>query len=174
MSNEAAEFILENPRLLDELFDGLKSPDDVIRGRTADALEKVAREKPGLFAAHIPELILVAENDQVAMVKMHLAMMFGHLVVCGEKINEITAALINLLEDESVFTKSWAIVSLCIIAKKYPPKGKNIFGSIAKHQDDKSIAIRTRVRKALALLGNEEAKFPKGWIKSKHLQNLDK
>ncbi len=172
MSDEAAEFILEKPQLLDELFDGLHSPNDVIRGRTADALEKVAREKPELFVARLSELIQVATNDHVAMVKMHIAMLLGHLVVCDEKIEEIVSALLRLLDDESAFTRSWSIVSLCIIGKKYPLKSKNIFESIARHQIDSSIAIRTRVRKAIVLLGNEDANFPKGWIKSTHLQDL--
>jgi HEAT repeat protein len=172
MSNEAAEFILENPQLFDELFDGLKSENDVIRSRTADALEKVARGKPELFINRLPELINSAKNDQVAMVKMHLAMILGHLVVCDEKIEEIVSALLILLGDESAFTRSWSIVSLCILGKKYPSKSKNIFESIARYQTDSSIAIRTRVRKAIELLVNEDAKFPKGWIKSTHLQDL--
>jgi hypothetical protein len=171
-SNEAADFILENPQLLDELFAGLNSSNDVIRGRTADALEKVAREKPDLFISRLPELINIANNDQVAMVKMHIAMLLGHLVVCDQKIEQIASALLRLLDDESAFTRSWSIVSLCIIGKKYPLKSKNIFERIARHQIDNSIAIRARVRKAIELLGNDDAKFPKGWIKSTHLQDL--
>ena len=172
MSDEAAEFILENPQLMDELFDGLKSANDVIRGRTADALEKVARVKPDLFINRLPELINIAKNDQVAMVKMHLAMIFGHLVVCDEKIEEIVSILLDLLDDESAFTRSWSIVSLCIVGKKYPSKRKTIFESIARYQTDSSIAIRTRVRKAIELLGNEDAQFLKGWVKSTHLQDF--
>jgi len=171
MSEEAAEFILENPQLFDELFAGLKSANDVIRGRTADALEKVARVKPDLFIDRLSELINIARNDQIAMVKMHLAMIFGHLVVCDQKIEEIVSALLILLDDESAFTRSWSIVSLCIVGKKYPSKSENIFESIARYQTDSSIAIRTRVRKAIELLGNEDAQFPKGWVKSIHLQD---
>lgn len=174
MSNEIAEFILENPQLLDELIEGLNSSNDVIRGRTADALEKIAREKPELFVARLSELIQVVTNDNLPMVKMHLAMMLGHLVVCGEKIDEITEALINLLDDESAYAKSWAIVSLCIVAKKYPDIRKRIFNRIVKYQNDKSIAIRTRVRKAIDLLGKESSQFPKGWIKSKYLQDIER
>ena len=106
------------------------------------------------------------------MVKMHVAMTLGHMVVCDEMIDEITTTLLILLDDESAFTKSWAIVSLCIVGKKYPSKNKTIFESIARYQADGSIAIRTRVRKAMRLLGSPAARFPNGWIKSQHLQDL--
>jgi HEAT repeat protein len=172
LSNEAAEFILENPVVFDDLFEGLKSPNDVIRGRTADAIEKVAREKPEILINRLSELVIIAKNDQVAMVKMHLAMTFGHLVACDEYIEEIESVLKFLLDDESVFTKSWAIASLCIIGKKYPSKRKPIFESIAKYHSNSSVAIRTRVRKAIELLGNDDAKFPNGWVKSIHLRDL--
>jgi HEAT repeat protein len=172
MANQAAEFILEHPRLLYELFDGLKSGEDLIRGRTADALEKVARTKPDLFIDYLPDLLHIARADQVPMVKMHLAMLFGHLLACDVDIVEILSVLLNLLDDKSAFVKSWSIVSLCIVGKRHPKYTKDIFEDIARLHDDSSIAIRTRVKKALELLGDEEAKFPKGWVKSIHLQDL--
>ena len=54
MANEAAEVILENPELIEELFEGLSSADEVVRGRTADALEKVGRTKPAFLAEDCP------------------------------------------------------------------------------------------------------------------------
>jgi hypothetical protein len=37
-------------------------------------------------------------------------------------------------------------------------------------QEDESIAIRTKAKKAINLLTDPRAQFPKGWIKSEHLQ----
>lgn len=42
-SNEVVEKVLEDPSLLPVLIKGLCVEDDVVRGRTVDALEKVAR-----------------------------------------------------------------------------------------------------------------------------------
>ena len=172
LSNETAEFILENPQLLNELLDGLKSTNDIVRGRTADALEKVARVTPQLLPNQLPILVEIVKTDQVPMVMMHVAMMLGHMVVCGEKIDEITSTLLGLLDDESAFTKSWAIVSLCIIGRKYPSKTRTIFERIAGYQADRSVAVRTRVGKAMEVLANPTVRFPKGWIKSQHMQDL--
>lgn len=49
MANEAAQFVLDNPQVFENLFSGLPEPDDVVRGRTADALEKVSRGRPDLL-----------------------------------------------------------------------------------------------------------------------------
>jgi hypothetical protein len=172
MADMAAEFILENPALVDELLAGLQSGNDVIRGRTADALEKVCRVMPELLVRHTPVIIEIAILDRVAMVQWHLAMLLGHLVPCGEFIEEITHTLCKLLKIGTAFTKSWAIVSLCIVAVTFPERKKAVFEEIAQYQDDASIAVRTRVRKGLAVLAKEGTRFPEGWVKSQHLQDL--
>jgi HEAT repeat protein len=172
MSNEAADFVLKNPELLDELFAGLSVSDDVVRGRTADALEKVSRARPDIMIDRLPKLIQVAKEDHVPMVKMHLAMIFGHLAIYEERLRELISTLLNLLDDGSVFTRSWAVVSLCIIGRKYPQERKQILERIEPIQRDQSIAMRTKARKAIDLLTKKNLPFPKGWIKSEHLQEL--
>lgn len=169
MSNEAAEFVLATPELFDELLEGLDETDDVIRGRTADALEKVSRSRPDLIVEHLEKLIRLSRADHLAMVKMHIAMIFGHLAGYEAHIDEIAPALLDLLQDESVFVKSWAIVSLCIIGRLYPGERGEILMRIAQLESHDSAAIRTKVRYAMNLLTNEGAAFPKGWIKSEHL-----
>ena len=172
MANEVADVVLKNPDLFDEVILGLDEADDVIRGRTADALEKIARVKPDLLVEHLPKLLQVTTEDTVPMVKMHLAMIMGHLAIYQEHAESLTECLFNFLEDESVFARSWAIASLCIFARKYPHLQPRIVDWIAAYRQDDSIAIRTRVRKALGLLTNEGTPFPKGWIKSEHLMGL--
>lgn len=172
MSNEAADLVLKNPELFDDLFEGLSVSDDVVRGRTADALEKIARARPDLLIDRLPKLLQVAEGDHVAMVKMHLAMIFGHLAMYEERLRELVSILLDLLDDGSVFTRSWAVVSLCIIGRKYPEEGHHILERIEPILKDRSIAMRTKARKAVDLLTNKDATFPKGWIKSEHLQGL--
>jgi HEAT repeat protein len=172
LADQAAEFILENPQLKEELFDGLKSEDPVIRGRTADALEKVARKEPELFIDQVQELIDLTRTETVPMVKMHLAMLFGHLVPCDQNIGEIIDILLYLLKDDSAFTKSWTITSLTIIGRKYPSNRDLVYESIFPLRADESIAIRTRVSKALETLVDDRNRFPKGWIKSIHLEDL--
>lgn len=171
-ANEVAEFILENPAAFGDLFAGLSENDDLVRGRAADAVEKVSRKRPDLLQGQLPVMTDLAYDEQVPLVKMHLAMIFGHLAVYPELVGQLKATLLFQLEDESVFTRSWAIASLCIVARKYPQECQDILDHIVTLQGDSSIAIRSRVKKALLLLTNPQAHFPKGWIKSVHLQGI--
>jgi HEAT repeat protein len=171
-SNQVADFVLANLDLFDELIGGLRVEDDLIRGRTADALEKIGRAHPERFLPYLPELIRLTRSDPVPMVRFHLAMILGHLSMFDERKSEITDALLDLIQDKSVFTKSWAIVSLCIVGRQYPEKSEEILNRLAQLKNDRSVAIRAKIRYAIPLLTNSNQAFPVGWIKSDHLQHL--
>jgi len=172
LADEVSAAVLQNPGLFDDLYAGLSESDAVIRGRTADALEKISRQRPDLIATHLPEIVDLSRSDQVPMVKMHLAMIFGHLALYEDLIDILQSTLLDLLEAESVFAKSWAIVSLCIIGRIYPQKSDRIVNHISQLQGDSSIAIRSRAGKALIILTNPSASFPKGWIKCEMINML--
>ena len=114
----------------------------------------------------------LAKTDPVPVVKMHLAMIFGHLAIYEESLDLLILALYDLLADESVFTRSWAIARLCIIGRKYQHECQRIVNRLSQLQGDQSIAIRSRVKKALTILTDPNAQFPKGWIKSEQLQRI--
>ncbi len=165
-ADQAAEAVLQYPVLIGDLVAGLDSPDAVIRGRTADALEKIARSRPDLTIWHLPLLLSLLKKDTVPMVRMHLAMMLGHFVEYSEYVDTIIPALLQALDETHVFTKSWAIVSLCIYARKYPRYWEEITKKIAELSIDPSKAIQTKVRYAMEILSDDEIPFPKGWVKS--------
>jgi len=172
MADEVADVVLKNPQLFDEVYAGLNESNDVIRGRTADTLEKFSRANPEFLKEHVSQLIQVAMEDPVAKFRMHLAMIFGHLAIYEGLVDDLCSVLLFMLDDKSVFARSWAIVSLCIIARKYPKKRDQILGCVVKLRKDSSIAIRTKVRFAIGVLTDEGSTFPKGWIKSEYLQEI--
>lgn len=171
-STQVAGFVLENPELFAELIIGLRSRDEVIRGRTADALEKIGRTKPELCRGHLQTILDCALHDQVPMVRWHLAMLAGHLSVFSDLVDSIAGALCDLLRDESSFVVSWTIVSLCIISRRAPKWRDKALEEISAMEFTSSAAIRSKVRNAVQLLMNEESPFPKGWVKSEHLSDL--
>ena len=83
-SDKVASFVLANPFLINDLVDGFKVQDDVVRGRAADALEKVARSLPEPVSEHLPTLLNSAREDPVPMVRWHLAMLLGHVSMIAE------------------------------------------------------------------------------------------
>jgi hypothetical protein len=77
-SNEVTKEVLENISLLPDLIQGLSVKDDVVRGRTADSLEKLGRSHHKLLIPYLPLLLEKARNDPIYMVRFHLAMILVH------------------------------------------------------------------------------------------------
>lgn len=170
LANEVAAAVLQNPELFVDMYAGLFESQDVIRAHASDALEKVARTRPDLFIERLPEMVSITRHESLPVVKMHLAMTFGHLALYEAQLDILRSVLVDLLEDESVFTKSWAIASLCIIGRMYPQESQSLVNRISQLQRDSSIAIRSRTGKALKILTNPSSPFPPGWIKSEQIK----
>jgi len=165
-AEEVSEDIIQNTELFDLLFEGLYEKDEVVRGRTAHALEKVSRAHPELFKGQIYELIKIARNDDIPFVKWHLAMIFANIDLSVDERKDVISTLFYLLDDKSVFVKSWSISSLTIIALENPDEKEVIIFRLNKLADNKSAAVQKRAIKALKTL-NEDYPLPKGWSKIK-------
>jgi HEAT repeat protein len=166
-ASDVADFVIDNPSRLSDLLEGLQETNNVVRGRTAHAIERISRTHPEWLIDYLPNFIAMTYQDQVPFVKWHLAMTLGNLTVLDKEIEAIIAALLDLLNDPAVFVKSWAITCLVIIGKRYPDYRQEIIERINSYRNDTSIAVRSKVTKAIHFLLNEDAPLPVGWIKSK-------
>jgi HEAT repeat protein len=165
-ANEAADRVLAQPQLIDQLVEGLSASEDVIRARTAHALERISRSQPELVHQLLPQFKKMALSDPVPMVKWHMAMIFGNLPLVLEELVQVIPILFQMLDDPSVFVKSWAIVSLTILGRRHPVKRTQIAEQIRRLQNDQSTAVRHKVLKALKVLESEAEPIPAGWVKS--------
>jgi hypothetical protein len=165
-ANEVADMIIRNPRRLPQLIEGLDEANDLIRGRTAHSLERISRRNAEMLKPIASRLIKAATTDKVPMVKWHIAMMLGNMEFPKEEIDRVLPSLYLLLEDESVFVKSWAMVSLVFWGRRIKGRRSEIAAKIRAFGNDKSIAIRTRVAKALRILENDNEPIPASWIKT--------
>lgn len=169
LSSELTRFVLVNPQNLGDLFQGLSVKDEVIRGRTADAIEHIAREIPEALLPYQSQLIKSLQEDTVPMVRWHLAMTLGHMALDWEDPDSACNVLLKLLSDSSVFVVSWVIVSLCIYARLFPQYKHQIIAQVVAQGANPSIAIRSKVKNATMILSHEQHAFPKGWIKSEKI-----
>jgi hypothetical protein len=165
-ANQVAGAVLQDNRLMADLAEGLSQTDEIVRGRTMDAFEKIARSRPDLVLPYLADILKLARIDKSTMIGMHTAMLCGHLALYSETIPQTLPLLLDMLDESKVFTKAWAITSLCIIARREPVRHAQISERIHRLRDDPSAAIRTRVRYAMEILVDDRQPFPKGWIKS--------
>lgn len=162
-ANEVVRDVLSSPGLLPLLIEGLDEPDKVVRGRTADVLEKISRTNPEMLTGLTEKFMYLAVHDDVAMVRWHLVMIFGNIELSG-KTDEVLSILFGLLQDESVFVKSWSIVVLCILGMRHKERRLEILKNILTLKADESVAIRSKVVRASRVL-EFESEMPLGWHK---------
>ncbi len=166
-ANDVADFVIDNPSRLNDLLEGLQDTNAVIRGRTAHAIERISRTHPEWLIDHLHKFIALTYEDQLPFVKWHLAMTLGNLAVLNKETKAIVNTLLDLVDDSAVFVKSWAITCLVIIGRRYPDYRQEIIERINGYRNDPSIAVRSKVAKAVHFLLNEDVTLPAGWIKSK-------
>jgi len=166
-ANEAAERVLAKPHLFDQLVEGLSESNTVIRARTAHAMERISRTHPEMVKELLPKFIEMATRDPVPMVKWHMAMIFGNLPLPAESVDEIIQVLFRMLEDPSIFVKSWALVSLTVLGRQHESMRKGIADRIRPLLNDRSVAIRSKAIKAVKILENDVEPIPVGWVKAR-------
>jgi len=162
-ANEVADVVLAFPDLFEQLVAGLDHEEDAVRGRAAHALERISRSRPDLLREHLARLLRAA-NDDLPMVRWHVAMTLANLAL-EVPVRVLQASLLQMLDDDSVFVKSWAISGLAILGTLHPELANTFVPALQELQGDPSVAIRSRVRKALATLRDGEP-LPAGWVKS--------
>jgi hypothetical protein len=170
-ADEIVALVSDTPDIFEDVFACLGSPNPVVRGHTADALEKIGRDQPALFLPHVDEILSILEKDTVPMVQWHLAMLLGHLALYPRYRERFVAALIPLAERGKSFTRSWAITSLAILARLEPELQPQAVSAISASARSGTAAMRKRAEKALAVL-LEDADFPKGWVKSAEVRRM--
>lgn len=78
-TEEVVGIVLTDHGRLDELFATMADPDEVVRMRVGDALEKVCRERPSWFVPHIDHIIGDLGTIDQPSVQWHVAQMLCHL-----------------------------------------------------------------------------------------------
>jgi len=168
-ADEIAAQVLTHPNLFPQLFEGLSEPNDLVRGRSAHALERVSRNRPDLLLPHVDQMASQVCQDPLPMVRWHLAMIFANLSFYSDHTATLAEALIALLEDKSVFVQSWAVSSFAILAKQNPQYRAEALERIRMLRTTAKKAVQPRIRNALDVLEND-VELPSHWVKSEHLR----
>jgi hypothetical protein len=99
------------------------------------------------------------------MVRWHLAMIFGHLREVSGSVEQVLPVLLAMLKDSSPLVRSWAVTSLCLIARTAGSARRAIAKSVAPLVDDPSAAVSKRAWTALALIADSGRGLPASWTK---------
>ncbi len=151
-ANDVAGQIIEQPVLLRDLIAGFDSENEIIRMRTAHAVEVISRNNGDLLAGYKPRLIECIKNDSLPETRWHLAQVFGNISLSDREIKAILPVLFEFLSSGTVLVKAWTIVCLGDIARENPKFAKEIVKHISTLEADPSAAVRNRVKQVLNYL----------------------
>jgi len=165
LADEVVQIVRARPELLPDLVDALASETPAIRGHAADALEKLARTLPQEVAAWLPRIVDAGLQDELPMVRWHMAMVLGHLSPVRGTVATSIRTLFRQLADPSPFVRSWAITSLCRLGRDHPSEHRRIAPRIAKLTTDPRPSVAKRARTALRLLMHPEDRMPMSSVK---------
>jgi hypothetical protein len=112
LPDQVAGFVLREPSLFSELMFGLWHVEAQIRGLAADAIVKVASQKPALLQPFKAEILGVMGEARPAIVRWHLAQLVPYLKLTKSERTRAVASLREYLEDRSGIVRVCAITSL--------------------------------------------------------------
>ena len=115
---EVAAKVINDPRLLTELAEGLRSDDRLIRARTCMALEVISRDAPALLEPLSPQLIDLAVHETVPQARWHLAEIFSRLSLTDEDVEGVVPALLEYLADKSKIVRYCAVDALGLVGAR--------------------------------------------------------
>jgi hypothetical protein len=165
-ANEVADSVLDEPDRMPLLLEGLQSKDNVVRARTVHALERISRNAPESLVDVLPDLLKMAVNDPVPMVRWHIPMILANIRIEAPAIDAVFTTLFKMLEDKSIFVVTWAIVSLVILSRNRAKWRVKTIDNLRQMETNPSKAVRTKVAKAREILANGRP-LPQGWYKAK-------
>ena len=109
-THEVVNLVLANRSRLEGLFVAVGDPDQLVRLRVGDALEKICREQPEWFVPHLDRLIDDVGRIEQPSIQWHVAQMLDHLRhdLSEEQARRATA----LLQDNLTGSTDWIVLNV--------------------------------------------------------------
>lgn len=154
-TEEVVDAVLAERARLEELFATMADPDEVVRLRVGDALEKVCREQPSWYVGHVERLLGdVGQIDQPS-VQWHVAQMLQHL---RSDLSEDQARRgIELLQLNLTSSTDWIVLNVTMDvltewAHHDPPLTGWLKPELERLRQDERKSVAKRATKHLAEL----------------------
>ena len=107
---EVVGIVLADHGRLDELFATMGDPNEVVRMRVGDALEKVCRERPSWLVPHIEHLLDDLGNIDQPSVQWHVAQMLQHLH--DDLSDDQGKRALRLLQRNLTGSRDWIVLNV--------------------------------------------------------------
>jgi hypothetical protein len=152
-TEDVVELVLAERAHLEALFAAMDDPDEVVRMRVGDALEKVCRERPGWFVAHIERLLGELGRIEQPSVQWHVAQMLERLR--GDLSESQARRATELLQHNLTTSHDWIVLNVTMdVLTEWARTDAPLAGWLRpelerlRHDDRRSVAKRAAKRAA--------------------------
>ena len=109
-AEEVVGIVLRDRNRLDELFASLADPDELVRMRASDSLEKICRQRPEWFLPNVERLLGQVSEIEQPSVQWHLAQMLHRL---RPELSDAQAArATELLQRNLAQSTDWIVLNV--------------------------------------------------------------
>lgn len=151
-SNRAAALILEQPKLIAVLFQGLDSTDPVLRMRCSDAIEKATAKRPELLAPYKKALMQKYSKIEQQEVRWHVALLLSRLLLTTQEATAVVKLLLSFTNDRSSIVRTMTMQALTDVALR----SRHLLPEVTEHIQELSVigtpAMKARSKKLLRAL----------------------
>lgn len=109
-TEDVVAMVLAEKARLKELFATMANPDEVVRLRVGDALEKVCRMQPGWFVSHVERILGDLGRIGQPSVQWHVAQMLQHLR--GRLTEDQAGRATRLLQQNLASSTDWIVLNV--------------------------------------------------------------
>jgi hypothetical protein len=149
-ANEVVKLVTSDPKLFDEVFNGLFHEDKVIRARCADAVEKVGRKYPEFIQKKKSIIFNNLHKFEQKEVRWHIAVILGYIQLTKKELEKAVEILFKWLnEEESIIVKVMCMQTLADLSLEYKSLKKSVQDEVQKHMINGAPAIIARGKKLL-------------------------
>ena len=150
ISNEVVKIVLNNPKLLEDIIDGMTDSDPLVRMRSADVAEKVGKERPEYLRPFKSRLIREISGISQQEVRWHTAQMFSYLVLTPKERAIVANILFSWVESEkSNIVKVMSLQTLAGLARQDKSIAARVTAMLQKFAVDGSPSLKSRSKKLL-------------------------
>lgn len=156
-SNEVVEQVLANPKIFDDVFSGFFESDSIVRMRTADAVEKITKQRPELLQKYKKTILEQVANIQQQEVQWHVAQIIPRLnLTKGEVTKTQTIFDRYLRTTNSNIVRVMSLQAMADLAMQGKIEKESVIRGIEEYSEMVNTpSVRARARKLLKQLGKK-------------------
>lgn len=149
-ANKVTKSILANPKLFQEIIQGITDADPLIRMRAADVAEKVSKQHPEYLQPFKRQLINEIAGISQQEVRWHVAQMFSYLSLTPKERNLVIKILLSWIENEkSNIVKVMSLQTLADFAKQDKKIKNQVMLLLQKFAVSGSPSLKSRSKRLL-------------------------